>query len=199
MPDTDKKEKMQKVLKALPVFLLLAIIIGIYIYICVFKDDSENKILNIFGRSSATSEESSGDSVLPEDKANIEDLVCLIYSEVNNYNDEAKQGVASIVFNRVKNGDFKNNVHDVIYQPAQFKSVSQGSIVSYDAIPEDDRKKIQSIIEKARHEDNTNGALFYYSPADVPKYVTSSDDLRIRQMVGVTVIDNVVFMTTYPY
>lgn len=187
------EEKKAKFVKAIPGFLILFFIIGIFIYSVISDGNLNAKPLNNFlnKTSTASSVNSNANAINGIDK----DLVSLVYSEVNNYSDDAKQGVTSVVYNRIKSGDFPSNVHDVVYQTGQFESVYTGTLVPYDSIPESDRTVIENAIKKAQSVDNTNGALFYYKVGQV----SASEDQRIRQMSGVTVMGDVVFMTTFPY
>ena len=125
----------------------------------------------------------------------MQDLVSLVYSETNGYSETVQQSVAELVFNRVKNADFPNDIYDVIYQQGQFESVYTGTIVPYSSIPEDQARDIERIINNAKTSNNTEGALFYYKPYQV----TAQADAEIRTMPGVKIVENVVFMTTFPY
>lgn len=177
--------------KALPGFIVLAAIIGIFIH-SVATDNKANggiKTNNTFSPGQNTIV--SNDASLVKNK----DFISLVYSETNGYSENVKQGVASLVLNRIKSNNFPDNIHDVVYQPNEFETVYTGTIVPYDSIPENDRKLVESAIQKAQAEDNTNGCMYYYK-----KYqVDPSADAQIRTMPGITVIDDVVFMTTFPY
>lgn len=189
------EEKNTKFKKAIPGFLVLFLIIGIYIYSVISDGTINAKPLNNFlnkvNTSSSVDSNANASVINGIDK----DLVCLVYSEVGSYGDEAKQGVASVVYNRIKSEFFPNNVQDVVYQTGQFESVYAGRMVTYDSIPEGDRAIVENAIKKAQSSDNTNGAMFYY----IVGQVSQSEDQKIRQMNGVTVIGDVVFMTTFPY
>ncbi|MCR5147286.1 MAG: cell wall hydrolase [Clostridia bacterium] len=187
------EEKNTNFKKAIPGFLVLFLIIGIYLYSVISDGTINAKPLNNFLNKANTSSsvDSNANAINGIDK----DLVCLVYSEVGSYSESAKQGVASVVYNRIKSEFFPNNVQDVVYQTGQFESVYAGRMFTYDSIPEGDRSIVENAIKKAQSSDNTNGALFYYRVGQV----SQSEDQKIRQMNGVTVIGDVVFMTTFPY
>lgn len=189
MPEERYENFKKQVKDALPGFIVLGLIVGIFLY-AVFQDSKGGtKSFSTFSKGNPTV------ALNPVDSSEDKDLISLVYSETNGYSENVQQGLVSVVFNRLKSSDFPNNIHDVVYQPSQFESVYTESLVSYDSIPENDRKSIENIIKKAQAEDNTGGARFYYKPYQVD----SDADAQIRQMDGVTVIDDVVFMTTYPY
>lgn len=170
--------------------ILLAIIIG-FIFIALsgkIGSGIKNKIGNNFTKPQLPGSSSTVSEVDP-------DLVCLVYSEANGYSSDVQQGVASVVFNRVKDVRFPSTIHDVVFQTSQFESVYTGTLVPYDSIPDTEKQLVENAIKKAQSVDNTGGALFYYKPGQVEP----SEDQWIRNMDGVTVVDNVVFMTTYPY
>lgn len=186
----DFNERKEKLKKSLP-GIILGAIACIFVYVMIQGTKGVNSITsnNNFSSNNQTVTCDLSDAFKDHD------LISLVYSETNGYGLNAQQGVVSVVFNRLKSADFPNNIHDIIYQPGQFESVYSGKMISYDSIPENDRKSIECIIKNAQASDNTCGAMFYYKPYQV----NPTEDEQIRKMQGVSVIDDVVFMTTFPY
>lgn len=186
----DFNERKEKLKKSLP-GILIVLFACICVYVMIQGTNDVNKV------TSKNNFSSNNQTVFCDvvDSSENEDLISLVYSETQGYGSNAQQGVVSVIFNRLKSADFPNNIHDIIYQTGQFESVYAGYIIPYDSIPEGDRKSIECVIKNAQASDNTCGAMFYYKPYQVDQ----NEDEKIRQMQGVSVIDGVVFMTTFPY
>ena len=56
-----------------------------------------------------------------------EELAILVYAEAGNQTLEGKQRVADVVLNRVKDPNFPNTIHEVIYQKGQFSVMTNGA------------------------------------------------------------------------
>lgn len=56
------------------------------------------------------------------------DLLNVAQAEAGNQGEDGMWLVMSVVYNRVKSEGYPNTVHDVVYQPHQFSSVTNGSI-----------------------------------------------------------------------
>lgn len=183
--------------------IVLLIILAIFIFLIVKHGDKSGGIKT---NNTLLNSDNIAQAVIPSgDVSEDKDLVSLVYSEVSGVNcdgqrtvyfgSNVQQAVASVVLNRVKDPNFPSNVHDVVYQQSQFASVYTNTMVPYDAIPESDRAAIQSAVDAAKTTDNTGGALFYYTTYQMNN---PSRDAYIRTLPGVTVIDEAVFMKTFP-
>lgn len=186
----DFNERKEKLIKSLPIIL-----IGAFACICLYVMIQGTKGVNNITSNNNFSSNNETVSCNLVDSSKNKDLISLVYSEAYGYGANAQQGVVSVIFNRLKSADFPNNIHDIIYQPGQFESVCAGNLIPYDSIPEGDRKSIECVIKNAQVSDNTCGAMFYYKPYQV----NQNEDEQIRKMQGVSVIDDIVFMTTFPY
>jgi N-acetylmuramoyl-L-alanine amidase len=86
-------------------------------------------------------------------------LARLVHAEAGGEPIAGQVEVASVVLNRVDSTQFPNSIPDVINQPGQFQSVSDGSINQ--APDATNYKAVEEAIEN-RHND---GSLYFYNPA----------------------------------
>lgn len=94
-------------------------------------------------------------------KADVDLLARLITAEAQGEPYEGQVAVGAVVMNRVKSPDFPNTIREVIYQPYQFEPTLNGWI---------DKPAVESAVRAAREAiagaDPTNGALFFFNPAN---------------------------------
>lgn len=87
-------------------------------------------------------------------------LARLVRAEAESEPYSGKVAVAEVVLNRVKNSQFPNSIHDVIYQSGQFSPVSNGSINR-----PADSESVQAAKQALGSGSNIGDALFFYNPA----------------------------------
>jgi len=109
---------------------------------------------------------------IPYTQGDLDLLARLITAEANNQPYTAKVAVGAVVVNRVKDPDFPNTIHGVIYEKSygyyQFTPVENGMInkpASQDAI--------KAAYEALNGVDPTNGALYFFDNTATNKWLWS--------------------------
>ncbi|MTI60625.1 MAG: cell wall hydrolase [Firmicutes bacterium] len=93
------------------------------------------------------------------DSSEIDMLAKVIYAEARGEAYEGQVAVGAVVINRVKNPGFPDTITDVVYQPGQFTSVSDGQI---NLRPND--TAYRAARDAINGKDPSRGALFFYNP-----------------------------------
>lgn len=87
----------------------------------------------------------------------------IVAAEAEGESFEGKAAVAEVIFNRVDDSRFPNNVHDVIYAANQFSPVSNGSIeTKYSNCSSNEKQSVEQAVNAALNNSNySEGALFF--------------------------------------
>ncbi|AZO95461.1 cell wall hydrolase [Halocella sp. SP3-1] len=93
------------------------------------------------------------------DSNEIDMLAKVIYAEARGEAYEGQVAVGAVVINRVKNPGFPDTITDVVYQPGQFTSVTDGQI---NLRPND--TAYRAARDAINGKDPSRGALFFYNP-----------------------------------
>ncbi|QTL98329.1 cell wall hydrolase [Iocasia frigidifontis] len=93
------------------------------------------------------------------DSNEIDMLAKVIYAEARGEVYEGQVAVGAVVINRVKNPGFPDTITDVVYQPGQFTSVTDGQI---NLRPND--TAYRAARDAINGKDPSRGALFFYNP-----------------------------------
>ncbi|HLY06089.1 MAG TPA: cell wall hydrolase [Rhizomicrobium sp.] len=105
------------------------------------------------------------------DPNSLDTMTRTIAGEASNQSTEAQEGVANVIINRVKNGiSFSSSVVGVCQQPHQFQCWSGGADTERILAMTTDDPQYQTAYAIAEDaltgelSDNTDGAVFYFSP-----------------------------------
>ncbi len=92
-------------------------------------------------------------------KQEIDLLARVVHGEARGEPFEGQVAVAAVVLNRVKSGDFPDEIEEVIYQEGQFIVVEDGQ---FDLYPGE--KSYQAVFQALEGEDPSQGAYYFYNP-----------------------------------
>lgn len=84
-------------------------------------------------------------------------LLRIVQAEAGICDEKGKILVANVIINRVKSGEFPDNITDVVYQKSQFSPVSNGSINTVKI----SSQTVDCVKRALAGEDYSNGALYF--------------------------------------
>lgn len=84
-------------------------------------------------------------------------LLRIVQAEAGVCDAKGKILVANVILNRVRNGEFPNNITDVVYQKSQFSPVSNGSINTVKVTSQ----TVECVNRALAGEDYSQGALYF--------------------------------------
>jgi N-acetylmuramoyl-L-alanine amidase len=87
-------------------------------------------------------------------------LVRLVSAEARGESLEGQIAVAAVIFNRVRSSRFPGTVWEVLHQPGQFTPIEQNTLPNKAG-----SSSVDAVNRALRGEDPTDGALFFYNPA----------------------------------
>ncbi|MBS5066073.1 MAG: cell wall hydrolase [Hungatella hathewayi] len=96
-------------------------------------------------------------AVVPYTEQDYQVLLRIVQAEAGICDDKGKILVANVILNRVKNGEFPNNITDVVYQKSQFSPVSDGSINTVKI----SGQTVDCVNRALAGEDYSDGALYF--------------------------------------
>ncbi|MBR1422213.1 MAG: cell wall hydrolase [Ruminococcus sp.] len=108
-------------------------------------------------------------------------LCCVLQGEVGYCSEQSKIAVANVVINRVKSSKFPNSINGVLTAPNQFTAIYgyyNGTVT-----PTENTKACA--LRALQGEDNSNGAVYYYSP----KYCSGSTASWFESLTFCTELD----------
>ncbi|WP_052476293.1 cell wall hydrolase [Cohnella kolymensis] len=115
------------------------------------------------------------------DQAELMLLAKLVETEAGNEPYEGKLAVASVVMNRVSDGNYPNTVKGVIYEPYQFSPARNGTLAKTTA----SKDSIKAAKAALSGENNVPGAVYFFNPKLEPA--------KLKRVTVVAKIANHVF------
>jgi len=111
------------------------------------------------GSSGGTHASSSGANALGLSESDIALMANAVYGEARGESFEGQVAVAAVILNRIKDPNFPDTVHGVIFQPRAFTAVDDGQIY---LTPNEQAK--EAVIEAINGWDPTYGCIYYFNP-----------------------------------
>ncbi len=112
---------------------------------------------------SQTAAPSTPPAVVPYTSADLDLIAQVIRGEANNQPVDARLGVAAVIVNRVRSGEFGASIENVVNAPGQFQSVGSPLFALHPLAGNE-----QLALEAVHGSDPTGGALYFYNPAMTP-------------------------------
>ncbi|MGD8191185.1 cell wall hydrolase [Brevibacillus ginsengisoli] len=109
--------------------------------------------------------QSQSEQAVPLSKAEQDELARLVYAEGRGERMEGQVAIAAVVLNRMKDPQFPNELHSVIFQKNAFSSVHGGKLTS-----QSDDNAHKAVAAAISGQDPTRGSLYFFNP----KTATSS-------------------------